>query len=349
MSQLTNPSKLLLRNEHSLEADSILVINFTQDGFLQQLEALNICKTLTAFTSNFATKAAEQHTSNCNIQLGIELPKVDKNNKPFDLIIYYYPKAKAEALMMLDNIRAVSSNETRLLVVGENKGGVKSSEKQLKSLCQFSKKIDSARHCLLYQFNGLEHKMDFDINQYQKTFELTIKDKSIKVISLPGVFNHGEMDLGTKLLLETMQVPKSGHVLDFGCGAGIISAYLGSLNDNLTFTCLDVSALATKATELTLAANNVKGKCLLSDGLSQISGKYNHIVSNPPFHTGLSTDYDISEQFITSSKLHLSSKGSLTIVANSFLKYQPFLEQSYNQFETLAKSNKFTVYQCINK
>ena len=137
MSQLTNPSKLLLRNEHSLEADSILVINFSQDGFLQQLGALDICKTLTAFTSNFATKAAEQDTSNCKIELGIELPKVDKNNKPFDLIIYYYPKAKAEALMMLDNIRAISSDETRLLIVGENKGGVKSSEKQLKSLCKF--------------------------------------------------------------------------------------------------------------------------------------------------------------------------------------------------------------------
>lgn len=349
MSQLTNPSKLLLRNEHSLEADSILVINFNQDGFLQQLSTLNICKTITAFTSNFATKASEENSSNYHIELGIELPKFDKNNKSFDLIIYYYPKAKPEALMMLDNIRAISSDETRLLVVGENKGGVKSSEKQLKSLCQFSNKIDSARHCLLYQFNGLEHKANFDINQYQKTFELTIKEQSIKVISLPGVFNHGEMDLGTKLLLETMSAPKSGHVLDFGCGAGIISAYLGSLNPELSFTCLDVSALATKATELTLAANNVKGKCLLSDGLSQVSGKYNHIVSNPPFHTGLSTDYDVSEQFIIKSKQHLSAKGSLTIVANSFLKYQPFLEQSYNQYETVSKTNKFSVYQCINK
>lgn len=349
MSQLTNPSKLLLRNEHSLEADSILVINFSQDDFLQQLDALNTCKTLTAFTNNFATKAAAQHTHNCNIQLGIELPKVDKNNKPFDLIIYYYPKAKAEALMILDNIRAVSSNETRLLIVGENKSGVKSSEKQLKPLCRFSNKIDSARHCILYQFNGLELKENFDIHQYQKTFELLIKDYTIKVVSLPGVFNHGELNLGTKLLLETMSVPKSGQVLDFGCGAGIISAYLGSLNDNLSFTCLDVSALATKATELTLAANNVKGVCLLSDGLSKVSGKYEHIVSNPPFHTGLSTDYDIAEQFIIKSKQHLSSRGSITIVANSFLKYQPYLVQSYNQYATVAKTNKFTVYQCIKK
>jgi len=349
MSQLTNPSKLLLRNEHSLEADSVLVINFCQDGLLQQLNALDTCKTLTAFTSNFATKASEENASDCNIQLGIQLPKYDKNNKPFDLIIYYYPKAKSEALMMLDNIRAISSDETRLLVVGENKGGVKSSEKQMKSFCKTSNKIDSARHCLLYQFNGLEHKPNFDINKYQKTFELTINKHTIKVISLPGVFNHGELDLGTKLLLETMPVPKSGHILDFGCGAGIISAYLGSLNSKLSFTCLDVSALATKATELTLAANNVKGCCLLSDGLSKVSGKYDHIVSNPPFHTGLSTDYDISEQFIIKSKLHLSSKGSITIVANSFLKYQPYLEQSYNQYITVAKTNKFTVYQCNKK
>ena len=347
MSQLTNPSKLLLRNEHSLEADSVLVINFSQDGLLQQLDNLKICKKITGFTSNFATKAAEENQ--IDIELDIALPKHDKNGQAFDLIIYYYPKAKAEALMMLDNIRAIAKADTRLLIVGENKGGVKSSEKQLKSLCHTSAKIDSARHCILYQFNGLEHKSQFDINQYQKTFELTIKEHTIKVISLPGVFNHGELDLGTKLLLETMDVPQSGDVFDFGCGAGVISAYLGSLNNKLTFTCLDVSALATKATELTLAANNVQGTCLLSDGLSQVTKKFSHIVSNPPFHTGLSTDYDISEQFITKSNQHLYNKGSLTIVANSFLKYQPFLEQSFNQYETLAKNKKFAVYQCFKK
>ncbi|SFD11326.1 methyltransferase [Pseudoalteromonas denitrificans] len=349
MGQLTNPSKLLLRNEHCLEADSILIINFSQDGFLQQLDTLNIHQNITAFTNNFATKSSEEKISKGDIILDVELPKHDKEHKPFDLIVYYYPKAKAEALMMLDNIRAISSQTTRLLIVGENKGGVKSSEKQLKSLCKTSNKIDSARHCLLYQFNGLEVKSGFEIEHYLKTFELDIKGSKVKVVSLPGVFNHGELDLGTKLLLETMTVPRSGHILDFGCGAGIISAYLGIQNPKLNFTCLDVSSLATKATQLTLAANNVSGKCVLSDGLSKINTLFDHIVSNPPFHTGLATDYDISEQFIIKSKQHISAKGSLTIVANSFLKYQPFLEQSYQEYITVSKTNKFTVYQCIKK
>ena len=54
MSVLTNPSSLLLRNSENLKADSILVVNFVQDGFLSQLLQLNPNSKISAFSYNHA-------------------------------------------------------------------------------------------------------------------------------------------------------------------------------------------------------------------------------------------------------------------------------------------------------
>ncbi|WP_369676649.1 methyltransferase, partial [Enterococcus faecium] len=78
-------------------------------------------------------------------------------------------------------------------------------------------------------------------------------------------------------------------MLDFGCGAGLIATFLGLKNIALSFVCSDVSALAAYATTQTLALNNINGKAVLSDGLTSINGKFDLIISNPPFHTGIAT------------------------------------------------------------
>ncbi len=342
MSQYTNPSQLLLRNEPALVADSILVVNFSQDGFLNELSKLNPKSNIVAYTSNFATAKWAKKNTNLDISLGAVLPE-----SKFDLIIFYYPKAKPEALMLLDNIRASVKSDARLLIVGENKGGVRSAEKQLKSFCKFTNKIDSARHCSLFQFTHLIYNDHFDLQNYVKQFELNISGKMIQIASLPGVFNHGELDKGTELLLENITIPSQGHVLDFGCGAGVISAFMGVNNPKLTFTCLDVSALATEATNMTLNLNKLAGQCLLSDGMSEVNENFDLIVSNPPFHTGISTDYTITEDFILNSKKHMNRQSSLTLVANSFLKYQPILSKNFGEYSVLAKNNKFVVYHTL--
>ena len=163
-------------------------------------------------------------------------------------------------------------------------------------------------------------------------------------MSIPGVFNHGGLDAGTKMLLENVTIIKQGSVLDFGCGAGLIATFLGLQNPALNFTCSDVSALAIYATTQTLKLNNINGKAVLSDGLTRISDKFDLIISNPPFHTGIATDYTVAEAFLSNAKQHLTKSGKLTIVANSFLKYPPILEAQFGCYQTTFKNNKFAVY-----
>lgn len=335
---LSLPSQVLFRNEDFLEAERILVINFTQDGFIEQLKQLNPNSKITAFTSNYANGAALSN-GQCDLVIDAQLPQ-----QPYDLIILYYPKAKAEALMLLDNIRAIADTDTRLLVVGENKGGVRSVPKQLKALCTANRKVDSARHCSLFQFIGLTPLQAFDLANYQTQFDIKVNDITLTLVTLPGVFSHGELDKGTELLLNNVELNQPEKILDFACGCGVISAYYGKKHPSMNITASDVSALALAATKLTLKENGLSADCILADGISSINKKFDHIISNPPFHTGLKTDYEITQSFIADAKKALTKGGELNIVANAFLPYPKVLSQEFEQYTMPVNNRSFAIY-----
>ena len=340
MSRFANPSLLLLRNEEELSGKRILVVNTMRDGFLHELKLLNPTSEIHAFSYNIADHQNSQKNKSITSHVGHCLPELED----LDLIIYFYPKSKPEALMMLDNIRAIASSKTRVLIVGDNKSGVKSAEKQFKPFAGEFYKLESAKHCVLFEFVDLTLLDSFEIENYQTTFTVQVNEQRFEVVSVPGVFNHGRLDDGTRLLLEQVSVLYKGKVLDFGCGAGIIATYLGLITPDLRLNCLDVNALAIYATEQTLKLNNLEGHVILSDGMKKVSGRFDLIISNPPFHTGISTDYQIAEAFLETSKNFLKPKGKITIVANSFLKYPPIIEAQYGDYDIISKNNKFAIY-----
>ena len=62
---------------------------------------------------------------------------------------------------------------------------------------------------------------------------------------------------GTKVLLETLDAVPSGKVLDFGCGAGVISAYINVLPGEHDFTLVDCDALALSSSNKTMSGVGV--------------------------------------------------------------------------------------------
>jgi 16S rRNA (guanine1207-N2)-methyltransferase len=71
---------------------------------------------------------------------------------------------------------------------------------------------------------------------------LPLAEGPLKVISLPGVFSHGRLDRGSALLLEHLDKLPSGHLLDFGCGAGVLGAAVKRRYPHNQVTLLDVDA-----------------------------------------------------------------------------------------------------------
>ena len=262
-----------------------------------------------------------------------------------DLIVYYWTKNKQEVQFQLMQLLAHAKEGQEMLIIGENRCGVRSVEKILAPFGDVAK-IDSARRCGLYHFS-LQKRPHFELHDFWKTYQHPALH-GITVQSLPGVFSANELDVGTALLLSTLDNHIKGKVLDVGCGAGVIGALINKLNPTTQITMTDIHAMALESARKTLAENNLKGDVLSSDVFSHIEGKFDLIVSNPPFHDGIDTAYRAVKELITQAKWHLNQGGELRIVANAFLPYPDLLQQHFGEFHVLAQTGKFKVYSVIN-
>ena len=107
---------------------------------------------------------------------------------------------------------------------------------------------------------------------------------------------------------------------------------------------LDVNWLAIEATALTAKRSGVAFRTLYcANGLIDSVPRYQHIVSNPPFHEGVGTQYDTAEAFIMRSHKHLVTGGNITLVANQFLEYEPLLQKAFGNCQELAREKGFKI------
>jgi len=343
MATLSNPSQVLIRNLELFNDKRILIAGFDGDDLINQLIE-NGASQVTAYGHDFHNhQHVVQSVTSDNVEVQFGAYFENTQLQPWQQLILYWPKSKQRAQYFLANLLPYLEENAEIYLVGDNKGGVKSAAKQISEFCDKPMKIDSARHCALYSAIYTSPLPAFDKTKWIKRYQVTAVDRTIDIVSLPGVFSHGELDLGTQLLLENIGHLKMKRTLDFGCGCGVIGTYIGLKRDGIPLELVDIDALAIESAKLTLAANNVEGKVYPSDGFSNTSGKFATIISNPPFHTGIKTDYRVPEQFISQAPAQLMDGGQLRIVANNFLRYEPILEQHFAKTESITVNNKFKV------
>lgn len=262
-----------------------------------------------------------------------------------DLIVYYWTKNKQEVQFQLMQLLANAQDGQEILIIGENRCGVRSAEKILSPFGDIAK-IDSARRCGLYHFS-LKKRPHFSLNTFWKTYQHP-QLNGLTIHSLPGVFSANELDVGTALLLSTLNQSIKGKVLDLGCGAGVIGSMVKKINPKSNVTMTDIHAMALESARKTLSENRLDAEVFASDVFSDIEGKFDLIISNPPFHDGIDTAYQAVNTLITQAKRHLNQGGELRIVANAFLPYPDLLQQHFGTFDVLAQTSKFKVYSVKN-
>ncbi|WP_158972601.1 class I SAM-dependent methyltransferase [Paraglaciecola sp. L3A3] len=336
---LSAASQVLVRNEEFFATGKWLLVNPTDSHIAATLSDADISVFHQYFDIYQQSKdqgKADKHT----------FAAAYPTDKKFDGAVIYVPKSKEQLKMLIANVAACLTPNASLLLVGENKGGIKSAVKLLDSICSQTNKIDSARHCALFGGQVDKTIKAFDINKWQTEVALSVAGQDYKVCSLPGVFNHGILDLGTQLLLENLPEVKAGRLLDFGCGAGVIGCYLALKSPKSEIVMSDVSALAIYCSKQSAKLNNLDVQVVPSNGLADVNGKFSAVYTNPPFHTGIQTDYSVTENFISQLNNYLAKAGSLVLVANKFLRYSELLEKRFSSVSLVEQTSKFSLYHC---
>jgi 16S rRNA (guanine1207-N2)-methyltransferase len=264
-------------------------------------------------------------------------------NVEFDAAVLFLPKSRELTDYLLSAL-AAQLDGRELFLVGEKRAGIERAAKQLSAFGRTGK-LDSARHCQLWQARVEQAPPTPDLEALAQRYSLELGDGPLTIVSLPGVFSHGRLDSGSALLLEHLDNLPSGHLLDFGCGAGVLGAVLKRRYPDSQVTLLDVDAFAAASSRLTLAANDLRAEVISGDGIAAAPAELSAILSNPPFHQGVHTHYQATENLLRQATEHLQRNGQLRLVANSFLKYPPLIEQHLGPCQTLAEAKGFRIYQ----
>lgn len=335
MSALTPASEVLLRHSDDFEPARILFAGDLQDDLPARMDTA----ASRAHTQQYHHWQALSRQMGDNVRFGLTAEAADVAD--CDTLIYYWPKNKPEAQYQLSNILSLMPVGTSVFVVGENRSGVRSAEQMLAEFAPLTK-VDSARRCGLYH-GRLEKQPTFSADAYWGDYQLD----GLTIKTLPGVFSRDGLDVGSQLLLSTLTPHTKGKVLDVGCGAGVLSAVLASHSPKVRLSLCDVGASAVEASRATLAANGLEGDVFASNVFSDVSGRFDLIISNPPFHDGMQTSLEASQQLIRGAVKHLNSGGELRIVANAFLPYPQVLDDTFGFHEVLAQTGRFKVYKTV--
>ena len=350
----SNKSQLVLRNSDALPLHSgrLLMIAPPSDGLASTLLSEGSNLNLLGLTSDYSAysylKPLWRNQECQKLIYGAVLPR--EITKPFDGVLLFLQKSKLLMNFWLDMISVVLSIKGKVWIVGENSEGIKSWRKSLTHRFYEVTSIDNARHCVLIEASSLvKHIKSFSRDDYFYQFKVSTNNIIFSAFSLPGVFSCGRLDRGTNILLDTLRDIKANNILDFGCGAGIIATYLALMLPKATVTLVDCDALAIDSSQKTLIYNNIANYQLLANnGISEVSGNFDLIISNPPFHQGVKTHYEVTDRFLRQSRELLINRGELRVVANSFLKYETIIKEIFGNCTTLVVKEGFSVYSAIN-
>lgn len=341
----TNPSRLLLRQTDSLHGASTLIVAPPDDGFASYYASDRAPDTT---VHNFDFRSQLFQTAKF-VESGLDPSRVRfgewyvPDGGLHDSAIVYLPKGRELTEYVLRMTAQAVATDGSVCLVGENNAGIRTAREVFAEIVGDIVWSEAARHSVVYAARNGELGARTTETDYLRTDAIDAGDETFAVTTLPGVFSRGRLDEGTEFLLRSLPELK-GRVLDFGCGCGIVGAAIKRRSPDAAVELLDSSALAVRSAELTLESNSIDAKVFASDGFSEVEGRYDAIVSNPPFHRGVGTDYAVVEDLIGKAKTFLNPGGSLIIVANRFLKYKPLLERMFTHASILAENNAYRVY-----
>jgi len=168
--------------------------------------------------------------------------------------------------------------------------------------------------------------------------------RNFEFITASSVFSKRRIDTGTQLLIESMVLPKTGSVLDIGCGYGAVGIAAATFNSKLQVWLTDVNARAVALAKKNLERNRVfnaqvRYGCLYEPVLGL---RFDCVLSNPPVSAGM----DTVKAIITGALGVLVEGGCFEMVIRSKIgaKILPELfVETFGNCEVVARGSGFRV------
>lgn len=158
------------------------------------------------------------------------------------------------------------------------------------------------------------------------TFNTELRGHPLKFQSTWGLFSPREVDEGSRLLLDYIDLAPNADCFDLGCGYGVLGITLAKLAPEGQVIMADKDFVAVDYANQNTELNRVhNAKAILSNGLEQLTDeKFDVIVSNIPAKVG----NEMLSLFLYDALEHLKPGGRFYVVTINGLRQ--FMKRNFN-------------------
>ena len=183
-----------------------------------------------------------------------------------------------------------------------------------------------------------------------ETLKSEIRTNKVIIGNLPftfytdnGVFSKKGLDFGTRTLLESLE-NISGDVLDLGCGYGPIGIYIAS-KYNVVPDMVDVNKRSMDLSVKNAKLNKVDINVFESDGYSNVTKKYDYIITNPPIRVGKTKLYSL----LFDATNYLKENGEMWLVVHKDQGAKTLAKDLEKSYEVVIKNKNKGFYIIMAK
>ena len=177
----------------------------------------------------------------------------------------------------------------------------------------------------------------------------TLRGRRFRFRTDSGIFSPGRIDKGTELLVETMELPPGGDVLDWGCGYGVVGIVAAALAPGCRVTLGETNE---RAVELTRDNVRLSGVTNVYVAAGDMFGwlpdlTFDAILTNPPIRAGNQVVFRLIEDCAESVR----PDGSFWLVGRrkqGIATLQRRMERVFGRVETVAAKAGYRVLRATD-
>jgi len=263
----------------------------------------------------------------------------------YDVVIQFAAKSENETKLNLYKALKLLKPTGSFIGIAHNKMGSSRYQKHLAKAFNSIQSISKAKCKVFYA-----HAENLINVPNYESLSVPKKIGTSEYLTLPGVYGEKAIDKGSLILAEYISKEYwSGMGADIGCGSGFLSGEI--LKTNHRVKHLELYDNDSRAIEM--AELNLKGKTELNLHWTDVTTsipvkrKVHWAVMNPPFHSGISQDFEIGKAFITQAASILNSGAPLFMVANLHLPYEETLYSSFRSVVKLEERDGYKVWKAL--